>query len=441
MFVCRSCALHPVAAFTRLVSTVLIVGCTAEAGPVGPQGPEGPDGPMGEGAVPSISLVSPLNLYLEYEDTLIVSGSSTQWNTNTTLDLGAGITVNRLTVASPSALVAMVEVDSTAELGPRGVVVRSDTDTLTFADAFRVDAPLEVDFIGSLVPGGRISGDVLLRNPEQSFPALGEPFALHTYLSEGGILGSAQPVSAEEMSMLYYLPLNAPPGPTRLVIEEAVAGIKWRSEFFDLPSAAVVPGPYGTSLAGQLTEAGGSATYSIDARAGHMVAIAVDSPSGGFTHGLILPDSSHESIGQTFYAFENRRWFALVYDLRENPSQSLDYTLRIDTLSIAPPTLDTIPTAGSLSGLYLTDVYAVDLAVGQTLTVTLTDGATDSCATIDAAVFVRDPTGRAIRIEIGGCTVLVTDPVAVAGTHTVFVTPNPTCACSFDYEVAARVEG
>ena len=237
--------------------------------------------------------------------------------------------------------------------------------------------------------------------------------------------------------MTYLLPLNTPPGPTHFVVEELLQATKWRSASQDVPSPTVQPGPYGGSVAGQMPESGASVVYSVEARAGQMVAVTVSSASGGFGSSLILPDSTHESVGQTFYAFEDATWFATIYEFLGFGGPPFDYTFRIDTMTVSPPTLAATPIMGTLSGLFLTDVYDVDLAVGEALTVTLSDGPTDTCASIDAAVFVRDPSGRAIGSEIGGCAVLTTPPVATAGTYAVFVTQNPQCACTFDYGVAA----
>jgi hypothetical protein len=347
------------------------------------------------------------------------------------------VAVNQLTVASPTALVALVEADSAATLGPRTVTVRSDADTATFENTFRVEAPLDIEFTGSFVPGGRIIGDVRLANGERPFPEPGSAFDIRTYSPEAPALGSVGVESADELELTYLLPLDARPGPTRFVVEEILQGTKWRSAPFEVPAPDIVPGPYGDSVSTQVSEAGASVVYSVPAQAGQMVAVTVSSPSGGFSYSLILPDSAHEAVGHTFYAFESDMWFTTVYEFLGAGSPPFDYTFRIDTVTVAPPMIDETPTTGSQSGLLLTDVYAVDLVAGEELTVALEDGPTDTCTTIDAAVFVRDPSGHAIRSEIGGCVTVTTDPVATTGTYAVFVAPNPACVCTFDYAVTA----
>jgi hypothetical protein len=125
-----------------------------EAGPPGPPGPPGPGVDGGTG-VPSVSGITPASIFLARSGVEVtISGYDTNWTSATTVDFGADIKVDKITVASPTALVVRLTVDSTAALGPRDVNVENGANTETYKGAFSVVSPILVTFQGNVAQGG-----------------------------------------------------------------------------------------------------------------------------------------------------------------------------------------------------------------------------------------------------------------------------------------------
>ena len=412
-----------------LLSMTTVLACTGDAGPTGidgPTGPAGPTGPPGPGTTPSISFVYPLHVFVEHTDTVLVSGSGTAWDAGTTLELGPGITVDQVVAPSPTALFALVTVDSTAALGSRTLSVVSGPDTLTFSDAFSVRPPIVLDLQGSPVPGGHFVGFAHLKNQEQPFPVIGQTYEVRTYLGGADVFGQPGLPTSDSLYFRYFLPLDIPPGSTELVIEESLSGTKWRAPV-EIGAADIEPAAYGGSTVSEITEDSGARVHRFDAQPGQMIGLNAT----GRSISTILPSGGREDVGNVYYASTADTLHLTVY------GDSGAYTLSIDTMTITPPEIGPTPVVGGLTGILNTDVYSIPVDVGETVTVTVSAGPTDNCTVIDAAVYVRDPTGAAVAVELGGCAMATTFPLQLAGTYTAYVTPNPECLCTFDYSIAA----
>src|SRR6185369_7367228 len=101
---------------------VALVGCTGDAGPEGPMGPQGPNGT----GTPSVSAITPNHAFPARSVDVVISGDDTAFDASTTVDFGAGITVDKLTVVSVTQLAAHITIDETAALGTRDVTVTSN---------------------------------------------------------------------------------------------------------------------------------------------------------------------------------------------------------------------------------------------------------------------------------------------------------------------------
>lgn len=82
-----------------------------------------------------------------------VSGDNASFTDGASLDFGPGVTVGEVTVASPTALFAEITIEPTAPLGTRDVIVHQGDDTLTLAQAFKLESPVAVEFRGTLAQG------------------------------------------------------------------------------------------------------------------------------------------------------------------------------------------------------------------------------------------------------------------------------------------------
>jgi hypothetical protein len=141
--------------FGVLAATAL--GCAGEPGAPGAKGDPGPKGddgaPSGGSEAPSVSAVVPGAAFLARAVDVTLSGAATAWTEKATVDFGAGITVAKLTVASPTALVASLVVAGDAATGPRDVKVVEGAEELVYKGAFRVDAPLRLTLVGEPAQG------------------------------------------------------------------------------------------------------------------------------------------------------------------------------------------------------------------------------------------------------------------------------------------------
>ncbi len=138
---------------SALLSLFVVTACGSK-GDTGPEGPQGPAGPAGTGGA-SVSAITPVKVFTGRKAELTVSGNGTSWSASTTVDFGSGITVDKLTVASPTSLVANVMVAGDAALGARDVTVH-DSGTESFKGAFHVDAPLDFSLTGGTMAQGSV---------------------------------------------------------------------------------------------------------------------------------------------------------------------------------------------------------------------------------------------------------------------------------------------
>ena len=434
-------SMHP----APLVTCIVLASCSADAGPVGPagaQGPEGPQGPAGPGAPPSIGSITPLFLYREHADRVVITGSGTSWTSAAEIDLGAGVEVIQATVASPTAIVAQVRADSAAVLGPRDVSVTEGSTTATFEDVFDVQAPLALLLSrGSFVRGALIEGVLIQRNDEHLFYGPDDaPELVNTYVAERSAPGgSTLPTSPRRVPFTTYLALNEP-GPFHFVaVSEGFQ--KSRTAALTPAELATVATPLGATTdfdAGPIE----TVIHRIDALEGQVLALSFSDPAplgpAGAGPWLITPDSAFDMFSgrSRFYAPTQASWFVSV-----NVATSVDYTITVDTASVTPVALDSGPTTGSLSGPFGSDYYSLDVTSGETVTVSLADGPTDTCGPagdIDAWIEVQDPIGRSAAGAATGCAMVQWGPATVAGTYAIEVRPAPSCAaCPFDYEITA----
>jgi hypothetical protein len=73
------------------------------------------------------------------------------------VDFGAGVTVEKVTLASTTALFADITISDTAPLGLRDVVVKSGSEQLSLRQAFKLESPLAFTTQGSLAQGSVVA--------------------------------------------------------------------------------------------------------------------------------------------------------------------------------------------------------------------------------------------------------------------------------------------
>ena len=104
------------------------------------------------GTDPSASGVFPAEGFLGRQMRVQISGDATEWGASTKVNFGEGVTVDSVTVSSPTALFANITIADTAPLGFRDVVVTGG-DNVTLKEAFEVESPISITFRGNAAQG------------------------------------------------------------------------------------------------------------------------------------------------------------------------------------------------------------------------------------------------------------------------------------------------
>jgi hypothetical protein len=218
-----------------------------EAGPPGPPGPRGPGVDGGTGVAPSVSGITPASIFLARRGVEVhISGSGTNWTPSaTTVDFGADITVDKITVASPTALVVQLTVDSTAALGPRDVNVKDAANTETYKAAFSVLSPIAVTVQGNVAPGGLALANVTVLDTSTPFDTTTDPNTMQptNVVAKAGTGVTPQVVGVTDFTaaVLLYIDLTAPAGAQTL---DLVSGAAMDVDF---------PGPMVVNVAAGMT--------------------------------------------------------------------------------------------------------------------------------------------------------------------------------------------
>jgi len=296
-------------------------GATGAAGPAGPAGPAGDPGPTGPAGAtgptgpngvtdPSISGITPGAAFLDRTVDVTISGFGTNWDSTTTVDFGPKVTVNSVNVASPTALVANITVAPDATLGGRDVTVGG----LTYAGAFKLQAPVAYDIKGTMAQGSLAIIDA--RNLDFMTPFdttfTGDGFFTpieYTNISISALPGLTAMVDTVEpykLSMLMFVDVDTTAGSKDLDILSGPAG---NQVHFPYPGALNVAArtpteiTSGTAADGNITEAFGSELYKFVPAAGDSVVnFEITTTSADADPGIILLPASGKFADLITYA-------------------------------------------------------------------------------------------------------------------------------------------
>lgn len=238
-------------------------GAPGEPGEPGPPGEPGEPGPPGPGAEPSVSSIQPGKVYLERTLDVTISGNGTTWTDAVSADFGPGVTVNSLTVASPTALLANITVDLGAEIGARDVKISDGGVDLVYAGAFKVEAPLALsNLIGTAAPGSLLVGDATqldLSTPfdtTQQGDGLFEPITYPNLLigsDDPGIYGDIETAQIYGLNFLLFVDVPVAAGSYDLTV---LSGPQNATTFSTAPGALEIAAREPISLAEGVDEVG-----------------------------------------------------------------------------------------------------------------------------------------------------------------------------------------
>jgi hypothetical protein len=196
-----------------------------------------------------------------------ISGFGTTWTKDTKPAFGDGITVDKVQLASPTALVASITIADTAATGPRDVKV----DDLTYAGGFKLDSPLKLTTEGTLAQGSIVQLHAANLDLANLFDttASGDPLSGVTYPNinvtmGGGLAASVNNVTEFAVDVSFTVDVNSPPGGLDVTL---ASGPKGAITSFPAPKALTVAARAPVALAagapanGTISEAYGSALY------------------------------------------------------------------------------------------------------------------------------------------------------------------------------------
>ena len=107
----------------------------------------------GGGTDESVSGVFPSSAFLGRQVRVEISGDTTGWKAGASVDFGAGVTVQNVSVASPTALFADITVMPDAAPGLRDVTVVQGGSKLLLKEAFQLESAISLTFKGTVAQG------------------------------------------------------------------------------------------------------------------------------------------------------------------------------------------------------------------------------------------------------------------------------------------------
>ncbi len=311
-------------------------GPDGPAGPAGPEGPEGPEGPAGSGggAVgdPSLSAVLPGTAYLEHDVDVTISGFGTEWTSAATVDFGDDITVTDTNVASPTSIVATIEIAPGATTGARDVTVTEGTDSVTYTGAFNVEEPLVAAHLGTAAQGSILMGVAEQQDINAPFDELGEST---TVTADGSSEGLTFDVATYAMDYMVFVDVLATAEATDVIVESGVTEtVSSRAvDSIDVQARTATAITAGTPLTATYAGAFDSMLYSFDATASQLVEVSMTS-TGGSPLFFLLPASGTfddvMSLGDTA-AFTStaqvETYYLVVFDV--SGESGYDFTIDV----------------------------------------------------------------------------------------------------------------
>ena len=446
------------------ILVALAFACTGPVGPPGPQGPQGepgaqgPQGDQGPGfeTGPSISGLYPSWVYQGESQRIQISGFATEWTTGTqpTISFGTGITVERVIVASDTALVVDVVASMEATVGVRSVIVSQGEQQLSFSGAFEVRPLVSFEYFGTSRQGSMGILEIQRNTPQLVLPQRASDIAVETPTGVGATFLGATENAAR---LLVMIDLDAVPSTGELVVrtwpgtqDERVLVMPLLIDAADLQSADVTG-----SISGTFDEPWDTVTFTGIASVDQTVVAWVETSSGGAVPSVAVLDGTGKFPGiydglAPFTMTTGTTYTLVVFS---NGTSTGDFTLNLTT----PPVVGDIEPNNSMTeaqtvvALPFTIVGGnVDtsdsedwfrfnlppLGVGKRMYVQMTDGSAD------VAVTLVDEEG----VELGTSTNLfwdeqwVSPPFRSAGTWYLRARLAPPDFYSGTYELSIVVQ-
>ena len=171
----------------------------------------------GDSADKSVNGVFPSSAFLGRKLRVEVSGDNTNWKAGTSVDFGAGVTVQNVAVASPTTLFADVTILDDAAPGLRDVTVGKDV----LKEAFQLESAITLKFRGTVAQGSIATFSINNHDFDTPFDdtATGDGFFTpleytNTFIdSPAGTKLQISSITAYTITGTAFFDLDAAPGP------------------------------------------------------------------------------------------------------------------------------------------------------------------------------------------------------------------------------------
>lgn len=259
------------------------------------------------GLSPSVSAVIPESAFLARTRDITISGFDTNWTSKATVNFGIGVVINKMTVASATALVVNITIADNATTGPRDVVVTDESGAKqTYKGAFKVESPIDVTFQGIVAQGSAIVLKVQNRDVEHVFDTtstgggfFGPPTFTNIQIpAPAGVTVQVSDVQPFSLSATVLIDVNAAPGPGDLDVASGPAGDPSVVHFpapasLNIAARTATAVSAGSPTTGMVVKAFDSALYTFTPTAGtNILDFAATSMAMGAMPGIaLLPKS------------------------------------------------------------------------------------------------------------------------------------------------------
>jgi Quinohemoprotein amine dehydrogenase, alpha subunit domain III len=237
-----------------------------------------------------------------------ISGDATNWTTGATVDLGDGVTVSNVTIASPTDLFADVAIDPTATPGLHDVTVTSG-GTFKLSQAFELQSPISATIVGDLVQGTVVQLTINNLN-------FGAPFDASTTPVLGGPDGVNFSINSNDefsIAAFMYIDVTASSG----AITVSSGNLLATTDALTITPRTPVALTSGTAMTGMIAATRDSGLYTLTNTAGnllHFSATTTDTNAETFVAVLPASGSWLDELPATYEVGSAGTYYAIVAD-------------------------------------------------------------------------------------------------------------------------------
>lgn len=254
---------------------------------------------------PTANGVFPASGFLGRKLRVEVSGDATTWTSAATATFGDGITVDQVSLASPTSIFADITILPTATPGMRDVSVTDGSTTVTLTQAFEITSPIEVAWQGTVAQGSVAVFTVINHDFDNPFDdtSTGDGFftpLVYTniaFTSPAGVTMSVSSVAAYKIQGVALIDIDAQPGPLDIqsgppggTIVDSPLGTN-----LDVTARTATPLTAGTPIDGNVANAYDTDLYSYQPTGTTTLDTFTSTSTTGGPGVIVLPASGHFS--------------------------------------------------------------------------------------------------------------------------------------------------